>query len=212
MLSFSQARTRRVRAVCESLFVNKLEHRTLPHPAFNCSWQVLFALLGGVLLIAVSLPAYLRARPVPLTSFPEAGIPVSSLPFSFEDTVSYFSRTLGSAPRQWQNDYAFFETAATAETTVQVTVTRHGSQMLLRFRVEDEHGMDVVRNFCKAPFFQSQERDLLYALFSAGGGIHCAFMPRFHVLCEYDMGPERTLVSFLFSPTVQFCRVIPEDL
>ena len=211
MLSFSQARTRRVRAVCESLFVNKLEHRTLPDPAFNCSWEVLFALLGGVLLIVVSLPAYLRARPAALTSFPEARVSVSSLPFSFEDTVSYFSRTLGSAPRQWQNGYAFFETATSPETTVQVAVTRQGSQMLLRFRVEDEYGMDVVRNFCKAPFFQLEERDLLYALFSTGEGIHCAFMPRLYVLCEYDMGPERTAVSFLFSPPVQFCDIVRED-
>jgi hypothetical protein len=69
--------------------------------------------------------------------------------------------------------------------------------------------MDIVRNFCKAPFFQSEERELLYELFSAGEGIHCAFMPRFDILCEYDMRPERTLVSFLFSPPVRVCGGIP---
>ena len=61
----------------------------------------------------------------------------------------------------------------------------------------------------KAPFFQSEERELLYELFSAGPGIHCAFMPRFDILCEYDMRPERTLVSFLCSPPVRVCGGIP---
>jgi hypothetical protein len=212
MLSLSQARTRRVRAVGESFFVSKIEKKALPHSALNRSAAVLFALLGGLSLIVVSLPSHLLPPPRALTSFPEARVPVSSLPFSFEDTVTYFSATLGSAPRQRQNDYAFFEIATSVETTLQVALTRQGTQMLLRFRIEDEYGMDVVRNFCKAPFFQSEERDLLYALFSAGEGIHYASMPRFYVLCEYDMRPERTLVTFLFSPPVQFCGVIPAGL
>src|SRR5215469_246254 len=106
--SFSQARTRRIRAVGESFFVSKIEGKTLSHSALSRSAAVLCVLLGGVSLIVVSLPAHLLPTPHALTSFPEARVPVSSLPFSFEDTISYFSATLGSVPRQRQRDYAFF--------------------------------------------------------------------------------------------------------
>jgi hypothetical protein len=120
--------------VGESFFVNKIEGKALPHSPFNRSAAVLFALLGCMSLIVLSLhyglPAYLLP-PRTLTSLPEARVPVSSLPFSFENTVSYFSGTLGSAPRQRQSDYVFFETSTSAESTLQVAVTRQGSQMLL---------------------------------------------------------------------------------
>jgi hypothetical protein len=51
----------------------------------------------------------------------------------------------------------------------------------------------------------SRRSELLYALLSSGEGIHCAFLQRFDVLCEYDMRPERTIVSFFFSPPVRVC-------
>jgi hypothetical protein len=80
--------------------------------------------------------------------------------------------------------------------------------MLLRFQVDDERGMDVARKFCKAPFFRSDESELLYALLSASEGIHCAISARFDVLCEYDMRPERTVISFFFSPPLRLCEVV----
>jgi hypothetical protein len=195
-----------------SLFMpagSRVEGEARFHSALKPSAIVLFPLLGCISLLVVSLPVFRFAPQSALVSSAETPVPASSLPFSFADTVRHLSETLGSAPRERRNDHAIFETVTGAETTLQVAVTQQDSQMLLRFFIEDEHGMNAVRDFCKAPFFLPEERDLLYELLLAGEGIRCAFMPRFDVLCEYDMRPERTLVSFLFSPPLRVCRVTP---
>ena len=144
------------------------------------------------------LPAFAAESPPAL---PIEAPFASQLSFTLEDAVSYFSRAIGEAPRERSSNYAHFE----ARIPLKISVTRHDSQMLLRLQVEDERGMEVTRNFCKAPFFRTDESDLLQAILSAGEGIHCATSPRFDVLCEYHMEPASTIISFFFSPPIRLC-------
>ena len=63
--------------------------------------------------------------------------------------------------------------------------------------------MNALRAFCNAPSFQPDESELLQNVFSAGLGIRCAFLPRFDLVCEYDVGSQRALVSLFFSPPLR---------
>ena len=138
---------------------------------------------------------------IPTTTLP--------LPFSFEEMTSYFAEMLVHPPKVRQRDYAWFEIATRADASLSIAIMRQGSQILLLFGIKDERGMDVLRNFCKAGFFEPGESELLQNLTSAGTGIRCAVLPRFDVICEYDMGPEQTLVSLFFSPSLGFCQPSP---
>ena len=79
----------------------------------------------------------------------------------------------------------------------------------IRAFVKEDAGMISALIFCKAPFFQADGSELLYLLLSAGEGIRCVFLQRFDILCEYDMVPDRTLVTFFFSPPVRVCGAAP---
>jgi hypothetical protein len=172
---------------------------------------VFFALAGAAALnvgLHYRVPIHAFAAGRVIAASVESLSTVPQLPFSFDDIVNYLSDTVGKAPHDRRSDYAVFESTAIKEIPLRISVTRQGSQMLLRFQVNDERGMDVARKFCKAPFFRSDESELLYALLSADEGIHCAISARFDVLCEYDMRPERTAISFFFSPPLRFCEVL----
>jgi hypothetical protein len=79
----------------------------------------------------------------------------------------------------------------------------------IRAFVKEDAGMISALIFCKAPFFQADGSELLYLLLSAGEGIRCVFLQRFDILCEYDMVPDRTLVTFFFSLPVRVCGATP---
>jgi hypothetical protein len=193
-------------------FVSKIEEKALSHLALNGRTAVLFALLGGASVIAVSLPADLLAVRRALTTFPEARATLPQLPFSFEDTVSYFSGTLGGVPRQLQSEYAFFETATSAEATLQVAVMRQGSQMLLRFRFEDENGLAWCASFAKRhsskhtkanSFTRFCLRARVSTAPSCSASMSCA-----NTICA----PERTIVSFFSRRRCVFAARLPRGL
>ena len=78
--------------------------------------------------------------------------------------------------------------------------------MLVRFRVIDDYGMNVVREFLEAPFFQSNESERLYGLLYAGEGTHSAKLSRFDVLCDYQTRPDETVITLFFSASQQQSR------
>ncbi len=174
--------------------------------------MALFFALAGAAALNVGLhpriPIHALAAGRVIAAPVESLSRVPQLPFSFDDIVNYLSDTVGKAPDDRGSDYAVFESTAIKEASLRISVTRQGSQMLLRFQVDDERGMEVARKFCKAPFFRPDESEVLYALLSAEEGIHCAISARFDVLCEYDMRPEKTVISFFFSPPLRICNVV----
>ncbi len=149
--------------------------------------------------LPVTLP---RAVATP-NSLVEKTAAVARLPFTFDDVVDYFVQALEQTPTQRSPTYARFDGGSMREGLFSVMIERHEGQMLLRFHVIDDYGMNVVREFFEAPFFQSNESERLYGLLYAGEGMHSAKLSRFDVLCDYQTRPDETVITLFFSTPPQ---------
>ena len=177
---------------------------TTIHPLDSTTGRpVLLAISAAVLLTGVH---FLTPTSISLgnleRSSDRTATPVT-LPFSLEDVTNYFVDAMGGAPNERHANYAVFEGGTINEGLFNITIVQRGPEILVRFRVIDDYGMNFIREFFEAPFFQRHESEQFYVLLYMGEGIHCTNLPRFDVVFEHDAQPEETIVTLFFSPPVR---------
>jgi len=180
--------------------------RTLTHPRITGIGLV------SIAAMALTFVAWDTRDKLP-TTFPVAAVerirpsePPSAatrLPFTLDDVIRYFQDGLVAQPPQERRfNYAFFRVGGGdgGEHSFTIAVSTNGPDLLIKFHVVDDYGMNIVREFFEAPFIQWKESEQLYALLSMGSGIRTINLPRFDVVFECDNRGESTVVSLMFSP------------
>ena len=140
----------------------------------------------------------------PFFEFPRT---VPRLPFTSADLATCVAVLVRQEPRRAADGTLVFEPTM-GEHGVRVVIMSDGLNVLVRFWVKDDYGIDLVNRFCRVQFFGSHESELLLELLFMGPGMHWAGGTRFDVLCEYRSEPEQTTISFFFSPPIRLTRMI----
>ena len=177
--------------------------RTLTHPQFTGIG------LLSITAIALTFVAWQTRDKLP-AALPFAGVELSRpsempsvatrLPFTFEDVIKYFQDSLAQPPQERRFNYALFRGGNGDEHSFTIAISSNGPDLLLKFQVIDDYGMNMVREFFEAPFIQWKESEQLYALLYMGVGLRAINLPRFDVAFECDNRAEATVVSLMFSP------------
>ena len=126
------------------------------------------------------------------------------LPFTFDDVIKYFQESLVQLPQERRFNYALFRGGNGGEHSFTIAISSDGPDLLLKFQVIDDYGMNIVREFFEAPFFQRNESEQLYALLHPGSGLRTISLPRFDVAFECDNRAETTVVTLMFSPRSRY--------
>ena len=177
--------------------------RTLTHPHFTGIG------LLSITAIALTFVAWQTRDKLP-TALPFAGVELSRpsdmphiatrLPFTFEDVVKYFQDSLAQPPQEKHFNDVLFRGGNGSEHFFAIAISRNGPDLLLKFQVVDDYGMNIVREFFEAPFIQWKESEQLYALLSPGSGIRTISLSRFDVVFECEHRAETTFINLMFSP------------
>ncbi len=122
------------------------------------------------------------------------------LPFTFDEVIKYFQESLGQTPQERRFNYALFRGSNGIDHSFVIAISTNGPDLLIKFQVVDDYGMNIVREFFEAPFLQRTESEQLYVLLYMGTGIRTINFPRFDVVFEYDNRAESTVVGLMFSP------------
>ena len=180
---------------------------TTIHPLASTTGKtVLLALTAAALVAGLHFWTPSRIGLATLeNSIERAPTPVA-LPFSLEDATNYFVDAMGGPPNERHANYAMFEGGRTGDGLFNITMVQRGPEILVRFQVIDDYGMNFIRELFEAPFFLRHESEQLYVLLYMGEGIHCATLPRFDVVFEHDARPEQTVVTLFFSPPVRMVK------
>ena len=133
----------------------------------------------------------------------------TQLPFTFEDVTKYFQESLAHPPQEKRFNYAVFRSGDGIDYFYTVAISSSGPDLLVKFQVVDDYGMNIVREFFEAPFIQRKESKQLHALLYMGSGIRTINLPRFVVVFEYDNRSESTTVSLMFSPHSRYVSTQP---
>jgi hypothetical protein len=181
--------------------------RTLGHP------RITGIGLLSIAAIALTFVAWKTRDKLP-TTFPFAGVELSRpsempsaatrLPFTFDDVIRYFQDSLAQPPQERRFNYALFRCGDGGEHSFTIAISSDGPDLLVKFHVVDDYGMNIVREFFEAPFIQWKESEQLYALLSMGSGIRTINLPRFDVVFECDNRAETTVVTLMFSPRSRY--------
>ncbi|MGZ4982879.1 MAG: hypothetical protein ACXWAX_08715 [Chthoniobacterales bacterium] len=134
------------------------------------------------------------------------------LPFSFENVVRYFEDTLATSPQERLMNQVIFRGGTRDENFYTITITRRGPELLVAFNVIDDYGMNLVREFFEAPFFQSRESQEFYALLSSQNGTRSVSLPRFNLLFDYSSRGLDANVTMIFSPRMRSLSANAIDL
>lgn len=159
------------------------------------------AFAGGQLRNDV--PAF-SSIPIARTITREYSPAAHRLPFSFKTVVQYFEISLGHAPKERSANHAVFTGGRIGDGLFTISAAGLGSDIFMKFTVTDEYGMNFVREFFEAPFFQWSETEQLYILFYMGDGLRWLRLPRFDVVFEFATGSENTTVALLFAPQIRY--------
>ena len=122
------------------------------------------------------------------------------LPFTFDEVIKYFQETLGQTPQESRSNYALFRGSNGIDHSFIIAISTNGPDLLIKFQVVDDYGMNIVREFFEAPFLQWTESEQLYTLLYMGSGLRTINLPRFDVVFECDNRAESTVVGLMFSP------------
>ncbi len=174
----------------------------------------------SVFVTAAAIIAALWSRPAfPITSanvampqetrLSESARTASALPFTAADLAAYFAKAIKQTPRRTGDRSFLFEPARDRRGS-KIVIVSDGVDVLLRFWVQDEYEMNTAARFCRAAMFEPDESELLWELLFAGPGMHWAGGNRFDVLCDFQIEPEQTVVSFFFSPPRRIARIRTE--
>ena len=142
--------------------------------------------------------------PVAISRPSEAPPATTRLPFVLDDFVRYFQESLAQAPQERRYNYAFFRGGSEVEHFYTIAISANGPNLLIKFEVLDDYGMNIVREFFEAPFFQGKESEHLYSLLYLGDGIRTINLPRFDVVFQSDNRAEHTVLSLTFSPRTHY--------
>ena len=177
--------------------------RTLGHP------RITGIGLLSIAALALTFVAWETRDKLP-TTLPFVGVDPSRpsempsaatrLPFTFEDVIKYFQESLAQSPQERRFNNALFRGGNGGEHSFTIAISSNGPDLLLKFHVVDDYGMNMVREFFEAPFIQWKESEQLYALLYMGGGLRTINLPRFDVVFECNNRAEATVVSLMFSP------------
>jgi hypothetical protein len=154
----------------------------------------------------------LSSIPIARTSTGEYSPPAHELPFSLEAVVQYFEMSLGEAPKERSANHAVFTGGRTGDGSFTISAAGLGSEIFVKFTVTDDYGMNLVREFFEAPFFQRTESEQLYILLYMGDGLRWLRLPRFDVVFEFATDSENTTVVLLFVPQIRFVNYERPDL
>ncbi len=141
---------------------------------------------------AVSLPFTMNA--------PTSEVAPQFLPFTYDDVVRYFEDALGYRAQQRFANQVIFRGDGSPDEFYTITVTRRASDVLVAFNVVDDYGMQLLREFFEAPFFQRHESEQFYALLNGRDVTRTLHMPRFNVVFEYSSPGFEANISMIFSP------------
>jgi hypothetical protein len=181
--------------------------RTITLPNFR---YALLPLIAGGFIVTWSLSDGLPIWPAAATA-PSQTVTVGALrlPFTFQDVVRHFEDAVGPAQER-SNVQAAFRGGTLGENFYEIVASRHGSDLLLRIQVNDNYGMNLVREFFEASFFDWRESEQFYALLDGRSGSRAVTMPRFHVLWESGTRGEVTTISMTFSPRFRTLSAQPQ--
>lgn len=124
------------------------------------------------------------------------------LPFAYNDIVRYFEDALGFRAQEHFANQVVFHGGTTPDDFYTITVTRRGTDLLVNFSVVDDYGMNMVREFFEAPFFQRYESEQFYSMLNGRDVTRMLHMPRFNVLFEYNSPGLAANINMIFSPRV----------
>ncbi len=145
--------------------------------------------------LAISLPTPTLKEP--------AEVAPQFLPFAFENVVRYFQDALATPPQERLTNQVIFRGGTREENFYTITITRRGPDLLVAFNVIDDYGMNLVREFFEAPFFQARESQQFYALLSGQNGTRAVSMPRFNLLFDYSSHGFDANIIMTFSPRLR---------
>ena len=111
--------------------------------------------------------------------------------------------SLGHAPKERSANHAVFTGGRIGDGLFAISAAALGSDVFVKFTVTDDYGMNLVREFFEAPFFQWSESEQLYILLYMGDGLRWLRLPRFDIVFEFAAGSENTTVALLFSPQIR---------
>jgi hypothetical protein len=169
------------------------------HRRLRLRVPIIATLLVGVL---IGVRGALERKPPNQASEPEPSHGRSLLPFSAIDVTNYFSSVLEKQPTRAQGDAVLFEDSKAVEPTqrYRVVIIKEHNDLVITFSVGSNTGMNLAREFFRAPLFKPDETQRLLAMVDHAQGAPNERFRRFTITMRMLAYPKDARLTVRLSP------------
>jgi hypothetical protein len=123
-----------------------------------------------------------------------------TLPFSFEQVVSYFDDAFEKPGHATHNNIREYIESNAFDEYAAIVVSGTGQKIRVALVTNGDWGVNYIREFFEAPFFLQSESEQLYTLLDANPSARWANLGRFDVQIQVFETRKRILITAEFGP------------